>query len=81
MCWVNSNASYLAPLALRRPRPQANFNTRTKIGTLREAQVDIKTDELGWEAQRAKVRATALYYLALHLRGGEQELDLDLEEF
>lgn len=28
----------------------------------------------------AKVKATALYYLALHLRGGEDNQDVDLDK-
>ena len=54
-----------------------------KTHYVRRAEADVKNDELAWEAEHAKTKATALYSLALHLRGGEEEeseVDVDLDE-
>lgn len=62
-------------------RAEAFLDGAGKTQAERWAKVDLENEELARKAEMAKVRAKALYYLALHLKGGEEEeLDVDLDE-
>lgn len=44
------------------------------------AKVDLETKDLARKAEMAKLRATAIFYLMLHLKGGDDVQDVDLND-
>lgn len=79
--WIRARAkAVVLEQDLKHARSRAYLDSTGNIHSERWARVDLETKDIARKAEMAKLRATAIFYLMLHLKGGDDVLDVDLDE-